>query len=339
MRNEQLFNFLLLAFIVFSIPAHAKITDLRSSGPLQTRVQNPLSLQFLTLPIESAQTLNKNQYETFFQTAFSNVFEYEISGTTTLRFDMEMWRQALTFKYGITDTIEVGVELPFITNGSGFLDGFLNWYHDFWGLPNSGREIVPNNEFAFTLTQNGQTLIDHPSTPFGFSDTILRAKYLFLTSPSWKLAFSPAIKVPLGSSSKGLSSGHFDFGAQILAEKRLRRFHFVTQLGFVYVTGHDFLESILKKAFVQFGQSAEFQILDGLSLVAQLTGNSVLFKNVSADDLSKIALDLNIGFAGNFPLEHPFLDELFYQFSFGEDVTSTGPSADFTTFFLIGVRY
>lgn len=339
MRVYLLYFYFLLSFILFPHTTHAKITDLRASGPLQTRLQNPLYLQFLTLPIESAQTLNQNQYETFFQTAFSNVFELEVSGTTVLRFDMEMWRQALTFKYGITDNIETGIELPFIINGGGFLDGSLNWYHDFWGLPNSGRELVPNNEFAFTLIQNGQTLIDYPSTLFGLSDVILRAKYLFLTSPSWKFAFSPAIKIPIGSSTKGFSSGHFDFGAEILAEKRLRRFHFVTQVGLVYVTGHKFLEPILKKTFVQFGQSAEFQIIDGLSLITQLTGNSTLFKNISANDLSKIALDLNVGFAGNFPLVHPFLDELFYQFSFGEDITSTGPSVDFTTFFLIGVRY
>lgn len=329
----------LLVFFLISVPSHARITDPRPYGPLKVRTQNPLYQQFITLPIESAQTLNAHQFETEIQTTHSNVFELEIVGQTQLRFDMEQWRTIFTMGYGITDNLDVKIELPFVNSTAGFLDGFVQWYHNLFGLPNGGREFFPNYEYRFELSQNGTQLFSHSASGFGPADMLVRSKYLLPFDWPVKVALVPTIKIPTGKITSGLSSGNFDLGGHILVEKNLRRFHFVSQLGGAWISGHDHLDPILKNYFIQFGQSAEWQIADGVSLIAELTGNTPLFKNVSADELSTILLDLNVGFAGSFPLEHPYLDELYYQFSFGEDLIGTGPSVDFATLFLVGVRY
>jgi hypothetical protein len=335
-------SFLLAIAMLAPHIAVARIQDLRSSGPLSTRSQNPLYLQFLGMPIESAQTLNKHQMESSAETTFSNVFEKRVSGTTQVSFDMEIWRTALTYKYGATDNLDFKIELPFLTTGGGFLDSFIQGYHDAFGFPNGGRNRFPNGTFDFQLTQGGTTVFNYADTDFGLSDITLRAKYLIPKLPfklPIKIALATYLKLPTGKLTEGASSGYPDLGETLLIETRLKRFHFVTQAGVAILTGHDKMASLLRNFYFQFGQSVEFQILDGLSAIAQVTGNTSAFKNVTAQELKSPVVDLNLGVAGTFPLHHKIFDEFYYQFSFGEDVTAIGPSVDFSVLWLVGVRY
>src|SRR4029079_1293581 len=49
----------------------------------------------------------------------------------------------------------------------GFLDGFLNWYHDLFGIKLPERTSRPNNTFAYQLAlNNGTTLNRSPSDLF-----------------------------------------------------------------------------------------------------------------------------------------------------------------------------
>lgn len=328
--------------LFFAAPAHARITDPRPTGPLLTRTQNPLYLQLLAMPMESPQTLNDNQHEATLATTFSNLFEFDQSGTTQTNLDMELWRTALTFSYGISDELDVKIEIPFISNTGGFLDGFVQWYHSTLGVPNAGRDLVANGQFSYQVVQNGVTLINYAQSPFGLSDITLRGKYLLSDKISlpFKLAITPYIKLPTGLASKGLSSGHVDAGISVLAQKNLKRFCFTTQLGATVLGSVNNLSAVTKRTFFTFGQSFEFQITNYLSALVQLSGNTTAFKNIDSTDLSDPVIDLNVGIAGNIVREKPgLIDEFFYQASFGEDIISSGPSVDFSVLFLTGIRY
>lgn len=334
--------FVFLAALVFvPLTTHARISDLRSYGPLQTRSQNPLYLQFLALPMESPVTLNRHQFEAALSTTFSNTFEFSPGATTVVNLDMESWRHTVSLGFGVTDAVDVRLEVPFISNGAGFLDSFIQWYHNLVGLPNGGRNLVANRIFAYSVTQGGTALVSHSSKSAGLSDLVLRGKWEVSRSVKlpFKLALAPYIKLPTGDEAAGFSSGHVDVGASLLVQEDFKRFHMSQQVGAVYVTGHDALDPILKTFMFSFGQSFEFQLADGFSVTAQLTGNTPLFQNVDAAELSQIVLDLNVGFAGSFALSRSVFDEFFYQCSFSEDVMGSGPSTDFSVFFAAGVRY
>lgn len=324
--------------------AHARITDLRPAGPLATRAQNPLYLQLLALPMESPQTLNRDQFETTLSTTFSNLFEFDQSGNTQTNLDMELWRTALTLGYGISDELDVKIEIPFISNSGGFLDGFVQWYHSALGVPNAGRDTVANGLFTYQVAQGGVTLINYTAAPFGLSDITLRCKYLLSDKISlpFKLAVAPYVKLPTGLKGKGLGSGHVDAGLSVLAQKSLKRFHLTTQFGAIVLGNVNNLGAITQRYFLTFGQGLELQIVDGLSALVQLTGNTTAFKNVDTTDLSYPVVDLNVGFAGNVVnkgKKYGPIDEFFYQASFGEDIIASGPSVDFSVLLLTGIRY
>lgn len=333
---------LLIVILLHTQTAWAGIVNLKSSGPLLTRTQHPLYLQFLAMPMESPKTLHRQQFETILTTTFSNLFEYDLDGQTQYNLDMEVWRTSLIFGYGLTDTLDVRIEVPMITNSGGFMDGTIQWYHNLFGFPNGGRDLVSNNQFSYSFTQNGNTLLNHSSTPLGLSDMSLRLKFLLsdYTQMPFQLSLVPYLKIPTGQSSKGLGSGHFDVGFSLFAKKDiLKRFYWFSQLGVIALGGQNHLDPILKNLSLAFGQSFEFQILDGLSVITQLTGNTSFFRDIDSSDLKKIVLDLNVGFAGSFPLNHSLFHEFYYQWSFSEDVLSQGPSVDFSVLFLAGVKY
>ncbi len=334
--------FLILIFLLTPFASQARIKHLQASGPLATRSQNPLYLGLLATPMESPLTLDKGELETSLQTTFSNVFEFQPTGNTQLTLDMEIWRHALNVSYGLTDQLDIKIEVAAISNGGGFLDAFVQGYHNALGLPNGGRDQVANGQFTYQVSQGGTVLANYAKSPFGFTDITLRAKYLFLTPDSFpfQIALLPYLKIPTGQAARGLSSGRFDGGLSALAEADLgRHWHFVSQVGGVFLGGHRDLNSILAPGMLTFGQSIEYQLTSGWSLITQLTGNTTAFKNVDADELSSIVLDLNVGMAGTIPLQHKCFKEFYYQASFSEDVLSLGPSVDFSLLFLTGVRF
>lgn len=331
---------ILFLILFFCGNASAKILDLRPSGPLLTRSQNPLYLLFVATPWESPHTVNRGQFETTLNTTFSNIFEYDQTGNTRLNVDMELWRTAIDVTYGLTDQIDVKIEIPVISNSGGFLDPFIQWYHSTLGVPNGGRQFVANGQFTYTLSQNGTTLVNYSSCGLCLSDMSIRFKYQinqdFLPL---EIAIAPILKLPTGAKSHGFGSGRFDGGLAFLAQKSLKRFHLTTELGLGVLGGHEALDPILRSTYFSFGQSLEFQINNAIAVIGQLTGNTGVFHDVDGSPLSSVALDLNIGFAGNITLEHTWLDEFTYQLSFGEDILSLGPSVDFSALLSIGVRY
>ncbi|OVE81083.1 hypothetical protein BVY03_04715 [bacterium K02(2017)] len=291
--------------------------------------------------MESPQTLNRDQFELQVETSFSNVFEFDNISNTTMNIDMEIWRTALTLGYGLNEKLDVKLELPFISTTGGFLDAFIEGYHDLFKLPYSGRGFVQNNQTSFEVIHQGSRLINHQAIALGLSDVRLRFKYLLSDHFNWpfKFAIAPYLKIPTGQSGSGLGSGQFDIGLSLLAQKSLKRFHITSHIGYVLLGKHRFLDAIIGHGFISFGQSLRFQILDGFSIITQLSGNTSAFNNVNTRDLRRIVLDLNVGFAGEFTLKKSIFDEFFYQWSMSEDVISSGPSVDFSILFLAGVRY
>jgi hypothetical protein len=332
----------LAAFFCPTLPAHARITDLRGYGPLKSRSQNPLYLQFLALPMESATTLNRGEFETELATTFSNTFEFSPFTATQVNLDMESWRTALTLGYGITESLDVKLEVPIISNGGGFLDSFIQEYHNLFGLPSGGRDRIADGSFSYSINQGGTALVNHGSQPAGLSDINLRAKYSLSEHVRlpFDLAVSAHLKLPTGQKSAGLGSGHVDGGIGIHAHKDFfRQFHSHTHVGAIFLGGHDGLDPLLREFVFSFGQSFEWQFVDGFSAIVQLTGNTSAFHGVDAAELSEIVLDLNVGFAGAFTLGKGLVDEFYYQASFSEDVMSSGPSTDFSVLLLTGIRY
>ena len=88
---------------------------------------------------------------------------------------------------------------------SGFLDGFLNWYHGLLGLKLPERTSRPNNVFAYQLAlNNGVTLSRSPSDLF-FGDLRLAAGYR--PTPWYQTASPSTLTLPTSTGPDGYGRG------------------------------------------------------------------------------------------------------------------------------------
>ncbi|NBU98515.1 MAG: hypothetical protein EBS19_09965, partial [Spirochaetia bacterium] len=65
--------------------------------------------------------------------------------------DLETSLLNMRYNYGITNNIEMGLQVAAISYNSGILDNIINSYHSAIGV-RTGKEIAPNNEYHYKLT-------------------------------------------------------------------------------------------------------------------------------------------------------------------------------------------
>ena len=331
-------------FLLVALPAHAKIfsvTEPHVLGPLSTRSQNPLYLQFVADPLENTDTVPMHHFSSSLGFSISNLFERhrKLAGIG-LDMDMELYRTALSVHYGILKNYEIGLDIPFLHFSGGFLDSFIQGYHHAFGFPNAGREQVPNGRFSYLVTKNGAVMYQVSQSDFGPGDVTFyqKAKLMDEKKILPSLAAKALIKIPTGNPAAGTGSGSADFALSFLGEKSWKRLHSTTQIGFDFLGKQETLQDIQKRTAFYFGQAFEFNLKNHLSLVAQVTGNTPFFKNVSIPELSQPILDLTFGVRGEKILQKR-ISKINYEVAMTEDPMTQGPSVDFAVLLKAGIEY
>lgn len=344
MKRALLAFILSLVFVGHASTALAhlfEVSSFRGHGPIPARTQNPLYLLFVTDWPDTTNTAPKKHWGLDLEVAFSNIFErHPQANGIGIDLDMELVRTAINVRYGLSKTREFGLQLPFVSLFNGFLDPFIQGYHDFFGLPNAGRDQVGNNRYRYEITRNGASLFRVDEEPLGPADLMIWYKWRFVEENKFfpALAFRTLLKLPTGLPAQGTGSGRPDGGLTLIAEKNLKRVHVYSQMGLMFLGGHAELDPILHPLAVSFAQTIEFNLFEYVSLVAQLNGSSPIFKGTTIHDLAEPLLDLVVGFTGEIPLNRRH-HRLYFRGGFSEDPLSIGPSVDFSVFANVGLTY
>lgn len=113
--------------------------------------------------------------------------------------------------------------VPYISYGKGLLDGTIERFHDTFGFSQQGRDLVARNRFqvVYRIGDVRFAQLDR-NTDGGFGDPVFGVRYA-LSQPrlGWNIVAEAAVKVPLEGERFLLSTGRTDFGAQVLAYRRL----------------------------------------------------------------------------------------------------------------------
>lgn len=329
--------FLCISVVAFSARAGSQT---HGHGPITIRSQHPLYLQQLGLTPTRATSLFPGVFETRIDAAYSNLLERGRNGNHFLDLDMELLRLALHERLGIGNGFEVGIEVPFFRFDEGFLDDFLDGYHKTFGFPRGGRDVIPDNRFAYRFDGNGVTLFDLSSQNFGIGDVVVGVKHHFWGGGKSELALAwfSDFKIPTGDRGKGLGSGSPDISLGVALEQHRGRFHAYANAAHILAGGNSLLEPFVYRSMIAYLLAAEVTIIDSLSVVFQIAGSSPLFSGIGIDPYDGVPLDLVVGFRGE---EQHLLwgQDFIWQTGFSEDVTSLGPSVDFTAFASLGMRF
>lgn len=285
------------------------------SGPLEVKNQFPLFLHLNTPFLERAAL----QDSLTLNLSYSSIFLIRNTSRWSVQMDLELAELSLRFRKKLSNSLEIGLELPVLSFNSGFMDPSLDWYHSTFGFPDYGRSSRPSNQFLYQIRNEKGLLVKGENGKSGLGDLRISGKQVLLTNQGQTLLSVLAnIEIPTGDPNQGYGNGNLDFGLTILVEKKLSPiFQAYGNLGLIIpgtLKAHQDLE--LKKYYYG-GLGLEAALSKTISLVGQVWSQSSPFPETGIGAVDNSALLLSLG--GRYHLAKSYL-----ELSLTEDLNTSG---------------
>jgi hypothetical protein len=310
-RTAALFSFLL---IVAVLSASAEAFD----GPLQVKNQFPLFLSVNAPSLESASLQNSFAASL----SHSSIYLVDNSSEWDIGLDMEITELNFRFRKNINNFIELGVEVPILSFNSGFMDGFLDRYHDTFGFPDYGRSNRPDNDFLYEVKRNGTVVVKGESGRIAIGDIRFTLKKpLIKGDPA--VSIKGEIEFPSGDSKAGYGNGSIDTGISLLMDKEFGEvWKTYLNLGIIFPSDLKGNEKVYLKSFIWGGAAIEAALWKTVSLLGQVFIQESPFPETGISSVDRTAVLLSLGgryHSGNSS----------FELSLTEDLNTSG-APDFT---------
>ncbi|HDH53135.1 MAG TPA: DUF3187 family protein, partial [Nitrospirae bacterium] len=185
-------------------------------GPLQVKNLYPIFLHADEPYMEKAAIENSMSYSL----SHSSTYTVRESAEWVINLDMEITELNFRYRRIISDLFEFNLDIPVLIFSGGFMDGFLEGYHDTFGFADYGRNKRPNNEFLYEVKRDGVLIVKGKSGT-GFGDIRFALKSPLMSSEDFNLSIKGDMEIPAGSAEKGYSNGSVDAGVSVMLDKRI----------------------------------------------------------------------------------------------------------------------
>ena len=295
--------------------------------PFVTSNRNPF-VQVYGLPAaQSAQLTASGQAAIGLQIDIANNFTDNDKGGESIFIDGETHRANIQFRYGLSDTIELGLDVPYLSHDSGGLDSVIEDWHDLWGLPDGDRPKFPRDQFQFSYQKNGETLSSVTQSNNGIGDVSLSMAYQLAASTTRQWALRGAIKLPTGDAEDlhGSESTDVSLGVNVSDQGLLGNYNISLHgsAGVLWMESGEVLDQ-LREDWVIYGSSTlSWQANDVVSLKLQLDAHSAFYDS-ALTELGEDSVQLIMG--GGIRLSEKWLLDL----AISEDIAvDTAPDVVF----------
>ena len=195
------------------------ITRATSADALVDRDHGPLSGLFgFPDSREGSWLASEGDSRWEFSASVSSHSTRDSGGGETLLFDGETTRFGLTWRRGITERLELGVEFPWVLHESGNLDSFIDRWHDFFGLPDGIRDERPHDRLLFRYG-DGTRLLTMLRNVGGPGDVRLLGGWQLSDGADGRSALRVSVKLPTGNSESLLGSGSTDISLGLAGDR------------------------------------------------------------------------------------------------------------------------
>jgi len=255
-------------------------------APIYVANQNPF-VQIFGLPKFEPGTLTPaGKLDLGFLYYVSNNAITHDNPTESIIWDGETAQYTLRARYGLSDKIELGIDLPVIDHSGGYLDSLIRQTHRILGMPNDRQEQFDKNQLHYQLKKNGTTLYETQERQTGLGDLRLSAAIpLFSTTDESQryLALRPQLKLPTGKAQDLLGSGGTDLALSLAYSdyKTLGGINTVlsANFGMLYMGNTRVLREIQKHFACYGGVSAAWIATQSLEFKLQLDMHSAFYES------------------------------------------------------------
>lgn len=283
---------------------------------------------------EGSEILDRRQlgWDTSFILASHNIDETR--NGEELRLDGETSRLAFTYRFGFSDKLEFGIEVPYLWHRSGNLDSVVDRWHDLLFFSGGGaRATREQDQLELFYADSQASLVDVTNDASGISDIRLLAGWQLSQTESRKTALRLSIKLPTGDSDKLLGSGGSDISIGLAGDvvgfwgkEKLSSFY---RVNVTYLGEPDRLADRYKDFVGQLSFGLGYQLRRNVDLKLQSRMRSAVYDS-EIDNLGATSVSLTFG--ADFRVSNRYRLVL----SVGEDV-KPGSAPDVS--FQIALRY
>lgn len=248
------------------------------AGPFTVRDQNPL-LAGLGLPAwMPAQLDESGVWSIGADLYWSNTALIQARGSEFLRVDAEAREGRLTLQASVTDRIALQLQIPYRYTGAGHLDGFIDSWHDTFGLPDGTRSQLPQDQMGVAYSRPGAPLLNMTSSVSGLADMQAAVGYEMISSPATAVTGWLNIKLPTGDEYKLTGSGATDVSLLLAGQHHIAgRWSAFGQAAVTWLGDGDLIPAPQRSVVWSGLAGLSWQAWRGLSLKAQVDAHSAAF--------------------------------------------------------------
>ena len=262
--------------------------------PLWVENISPLA-QLVALPSQRSADI-KQGIAVSVHTDIATHFVSQASERERVFFDGETQKHNVNLRWGLSPRWELSAHLSSIKHDGGFVDAYVNRWHDFFGMSDGGRSTLPEDQIRFQFDGiERQSSLDRPVS--GQSDSTLELSYVVERQQALQIAYAVGYKASNGSSEQWLGSGVdgvYGVARFSGAHQRDLPLYWHGQFGVTGVGESALMGAQQKDWFWFTGLSAEWLLNDRWSLIAQLDSHSALMKS-EVDAVGETAGMLSLG--------------------------------------------
>lgn len=294
-------------------------------GPINVRNQFPLKLLFLGFSADDQLLAPRGKFLLDAHVSFSNTFartddvieirndggrrslspaEFDQiiaanAGDDEFMIDMESYFYNFRFMYGLSERMQLDLEVPVISVGGGILDGVVEGFHDSFNLGQAGRTLYPRHDSTLALFVDGQKLFLSGVDHVGLGDVVMSLKFPVYAN-SGRVPFVDgriAVKLPTGDEDRFLGSGNTDVGLNLYASRTSRRVTVHANLGAVFPGRWELMPNLDIRPFYSALVALEYvpRQAPGISYIIQDLIQTSPLHHVSHSELGEIAHEVTAG--------------------------------------------
>lgn len=231
--------------------------------------------------------------------------------------DAEILRMAFSLTYGVTDWMQLRLEIPFCLRGGGIMDGMIEGFHNTFGFGQAGRDLFPRDQFHIIFWRKDGTkfVLDSSHSGAGLEDLVLSGTFRLLPGGKWlpQTCLTLHLKLPTGNEEELYGSGSVDGGVALCFAKKIWKFYGYLGLQYTLFGSEEIAGIPMRQDQLSILSALEFPLTKRLSLIVQElfnTGAAVDYYEFS-DATNEITLGLKAEIMPHTLLEFGFIENLF----------------------------
>lgn len=169
------------------------------SAPFPTGNQGVLQLQAQLPPPFGASILPEGTAEVSARIDLASTYLYGSNSHESILLDGESWATTLHVRRGIGGGLEFGIEIPWTGVGGGTFDSFIIDWHNFFSLPQGGREKAPKGKIRYDYLRDGKRLLAVNASSSGLGDVRLSVGKRIADDATGAVSLRGAVSLPTGS--------------------------------------------------------------------------------------------------------------------------------------------